>query len=355
MTSEEPLLQLPVAVVRRWKRYGHDRAYVQVDGVQIGYRDLVSSVVHCDLPEHRPLIEHATASMAAGPASDARPALARPAGAAPAPSPAPMAAPMTSPAPVAAPVTAPMTGPAPVAAPAPAAPAPAPAATVGQRALLPDQDLALTRAGASARSQADALRQAAPVRTMLGRVLGLKTDERAWRIGADAEETVAQHLTRLGPGWHVLHAVPVGNKGSDIDHVVVGPPGVFTVNTKNHPNANVWVRGDTFKVNGHNQRYIPHSRFEAGRAARLLSAAARLDVEVRGVIAVVGAQQGFTVKEQPHDGAVTVVTGAMLQAYLRSLPVVLGTPSIELLYACARHLATWQPKTVQWLPLDPPQ
>lgn len=340
MTSHELRQESPlVVVVQRWKRYGHDRAYVKVDGVQIGYRDMVSSVVHCALPEHRSLIEHATASLASGPASGAPPAPARQAEAAPETSPTP-----TPPMPASLASERPMP-----ASPAPMRPAPAAPAA---RALLPDQDLALVRAGAAARSQAVALRQAAPVRTMLSRMLGVKTDERAWRIGADAEEAIAQHLTRLGPGWHVLHAVPVGDRGSDIDHVVIGPPGVFTVNTKNHPNANVWVRGDTFKVNGHNQRYIHNSRFEARRAAGLLSAAARLDVEVRGVIAVLGAQQGFTVKEQPKDGAVTVVTGKSLGPYLTSLPAALGIPSIEWVYACARHLATWQPKTVQWLPFD---
>jgi hypothetical protein len=330
MTSHELRQESPlVVVVQRWKRYGHDRAYVKVDGVQIGYRDLVSSVVHCALPEHRSLIEHATASLAGGPASGAPPtASERPMPVSPA-SERPMASPASE---------------RPMASPAPAATA--------ARALLPDQDLALVRAGSAVRSQAVALRQAAPVRTMLSRMRGVKTDERAWRIGADAEEAVAQHLTRLGPGWHVLHAVPVGDRGSDIDHVVIGPPGVFTVNTKNRPNANVWVRGDTFKVNGRNQRYIHYSRFEARRAAGLLSAAARFDVEVRGVIAVLGAQQGFAVKEQPKDGAVTVVTGKSLGPYLTSLPAALGTPSIEWLYACARHLATWQPRTVQWLPFD---
>ncbi|MBG6212216.1 hypothetical protein RCH23_000129 [Cryobacterium sp. CAN_C3] len=41
-------------------------------------------------------------------------------------------------------------------------------------------------------------------------------------------------LSKLGPEWTVLHAVPVGSGSSDIDHVVIGPAGVFTINTKNH-------------------------------------------------------------------------------------------------------------------------
>jgi hypothetical protein len=59
------------------------------------------------------------------------------------------------------------------------------------------EDLAQRRAGAMAREQALALKQAAPVRTFVARVLGVHTEERAWRIGADGEEMVAAQLAKL--------------------------------------------------------------------------------------------------------------------------------------------------------------
>lgn len=98
-------------------------------------------------------------------------------------------------------------------------------------------DLALNRPGAAASDQAIARRKAAPVRTMLGRLLGVHTEERAWRIGADGEQAVAKCLDRLGEGWHVLHAVQVGDQGSDIDHIAIGPGGVFTINASTTPAA----------------------------------------------------------------------------------------------------------------------
>ena len=39
-------------------------------------------------------------------------------------------------------------------------------------------------------------------------------------------------ITQVGRKWHVIHSVP-SEKGADIDHVVIGPAGVFTLNTKN--------------------------------------------------------------------------------------------------------------------------
>lgn len=168
----------------------------------------------------------------------------------------------------------------------------------------------------------------------------------AWDIDTSAE--VAQPLHALDPDWQVLHSIPAGKNGSTIDHLAIGPAGVFTIDVADHPNAAVWVCGDMFKVDRKNQRYVRNSRLEAQRMAKLLSARARFDVDVHGLVAVVGARGGFTVKEQPADGTVTVLTRATLAAHLRSLPVVLGTASIARIHEAARDLANWKPKTVEW-------
>jgi hypothetical protein len=76
--------------------------------------------------------------------------------------------------------------------------------------------------------------------TALVRALDINSDERAWRVGAKAEESIGSRLDKLVEhGWHVLHAVPIGSKGSDIDHLLIGPGGVWTVNTKNHPGKRI--------------------------------------------------------------------------------------------------------------------
>jgi Nuclease-related domain len=214
--------------------------------------------------------------------------------------------------------------------------------------LLPDRDLALNQPGAAARCAPVAPSEAASAPTFLSRAFGKKTDDRTSKAGADAELEIAELLRALDGRWRVLHAIPVGNRGSDIDHIAIGPAGVFTINAKHHPDAKVWVGGDTFKVNGRNQRYVRNSRHEAARAAKLLTARAQFDVDVRAIIAVVGAQHGLMVKEQPADGVVTVVTAPMLVKHLEALPNVLGAPSRDRIYDVARHLATWQPKNVSW-------
>jgi Nuclease-related domain len=204
-----------------------------------------------------------------------------------------------------------------------------------------DRDLADQRAGALARKQAVALRSQAPVRTAVARLFGVHTDERAWRIGADGEEMVAARLQKLAgkdSRWHFLHSVPVGSSGSDIDHVVIGPGGVYTLNAKHHPDAKIWVGGDTVMVNGQRQPYVRNSRFEAQRTSKLLSAACGFPVPAVGVVVPVGASE-VTIKSPPRD--VFVVNRRALDAWLRRRAEVLDSSTIEAVFDAARRPATW--------------
>ena len=52
--------------------------------------------------------------------------------------------------------------------------------------------------------------------------------------GATAEEHVGGLLDALDPtAWRVIHDASFGH--GNVDHILIGPPGVFTVETKSHP------------------------------------------------------------------------------------------------------------------------
>jgi hypothetical protein len=52
--------------------------------------------------------------------------------------------------------------------------------------------------------------------------------------GATGEEQVGDLLDSLdGDGWHVIHDASLGR--GNVDHILMGPAGVFTVETKSHP------------------------------------------------------------------------------------------------------------------------
>jgi hypothetical protein len=205
------------------------------------------------------------------------------------------------------------------------------------------EDLADRRPGDAAREQARLAREAAPVRSVLTRLLQVHTAERAWRLGAEGEVLVAAQLLKLGKRdsrWHVLHSLPVGDNGADIDHLVIGPGGVFALNAKHHPRARIWVGGDVLMVNGSRQPYVRNSRHEVARAGRLLTAACGFPVTVTGVVVPVNADD-ITIKRSPGD--VHVVNRRRLRRWLRRQPEVLDGATADAIFGQARRATTWRP------------
>ena len=171
--------------------------------------------------------------------------------------------------------------------------------------------------------------------------MGVHTSERAWRLGGAGEIRVGKSLGKLSKRddrWRSLHAIPVGRKGADIDHLVIGPGGVFVLNAKHHPDARIWVAGDTVMVNGVRRPYIRNSRHEASRASRLLTAACGFPVAVTGVVVPVKART-VTLKQSPAD--VHVLNRRQLTRWLPRQPEILDRPTVEAIFEQARRPATW--------------
>lgn len=202
-------------------------------------------------------------------------------------------------------------------------------------------DLAQSLPAQAVRTQAITEQHAKPVVTWFARVLGVHTDEAAWRMGEKGEELVAKELSHLPEGWHTLHSIQVGDRGSDIDHLVIGRGGIFSLNTKHHKNASIWVAGNTFMVNGQKQPYLRNSRHEAQRAARILSVASGIPVTVKGVVVVVNAGS-FTIRERPVD--VEVLYRRQLRNWLQQQRWVLDQATVERIFDAARRSSTWSGK-----------
>jgi hypothetical protein len=145
-------------------------------------------------------------------------------------------------------------------------------------------------------------------------------DAVAWRRGAAGERRTARLLDPLERhGWAVLHDLAVPASRANIDHLVIGPGGVFVVDSKHYrgrlrldPSGRLW-----------HGRYslAPALRavdFEADQAARVLTDP---DVVVVPIVAVHGAQVPWG--KVVIDG-VPVVPARRLPSMLRQLPAVLG-------------------------------
>jgi hypothetical protein len=203
-------------------------------------------------------------------------------------------------------------------------------------------DLARNKPGAAARARGRQLRREHVLRTAAADLLGIRTAARSFAIGARGERVVGRKLERWAAryGWQVLHAVPVGQHGTDIDHVVIAVFGVVTINTKVTGTA-VWVGEYGMTVGGNKVDYVRKSRAEADRARKLLARAVGAAVPVQSAIVFVGARRFTVVRRGPPDVAV-LRSPAALRRWLRTRPPALEPGEVEILYQAARQPGSWQ-------------
>ncbi|GAB3260284.1 hypothetical protein GCM10027425_23350 [Alteromonas gracilis] len=144
----------------------------------------------------------------------------------------------------------------------------------------------------------------------------------AFAHGAEGEERTAQTLAALGAGWTVWHDLHwPGRSRANIDHLVIGPGGVFVVDSK-HWSGTVTVIADRVRQNGRVRETEVAAVGEASLAvARLVPAYAD---SVLGVLCLV--------REEPVRGRsrdVLMCSTATLVEMLESRPARLTAYDIE--------------------------
>jgi hypothetical protein len=204
-------------------------------------------------------------------------------------------------------------------------------------------DLATRRAGTVPARRARQLQIGNPVLRWLARAAGIRTRDQAWRIGAIGEVKVGARLDRLRRhGWRVLHSVPLG-RGGDIDHLIIGPRGVFTANTKHHRDARVNVGRSVVFVRGYPVTHIGKSLREASRVQAALSAALGRTVTVEPLVIIHGASVSGWLMRRPRGVKVLPTWAATW--WLRMPGHRSGhlrRDEIGVLYAAARTPVTWR-------------
>jgi len=203
-------------------------------------------------------------------------------------------------------------------------------------------DLASNSPGEAARSRSRELWAERPVLVTAAWLLGIRTQAVSFAVGARGERVVGRKLNRWAARyrWHVLHAVPVGRAGADIDHVVIGRFGVVTVNTK-VTGSSVWVGEYGMKIGRVTVDYLRKSRAEAHRTRRLLGRAAGCDVPVQPAIVFVGARR-FTIRRGGPADVAVLRSPRGLRRWLRRQPQLLDDGQMDALYEVARHPSAWQ-------------
>ncbi|MGW2302041.1 nuclease-related domain-containing protein [Streptomyces sp. NPDC001809] len=296
--------------VNPWKRHGRDRLYVNLpDGTAVAWADRASRTVTIKLQEHQKealalLRQHLGDDLSVGPGPEAA----------------------SAPPPV------------------PSAPKPAPSGRKqhSQRsAPLPplsvSEDLARNRPGAKLLGLI-AERGPSTTQRLRAKLLRQSSEWDNWYTGLGGERRVGRELERLSSlGWRTLHGIEKSN-GGDIDHLLIGPGGVFNINTKTHKNAAVWVGDAMTKVNGGQPHpYGAASKTESDYVRRVLQRHCDFDVPVAPVLVFVGiaslhraaTQNSIRVYQEREVSALGPLTGKL-------------TPEqVEAVYAVARHRRAW--------------
>jgi hypothetical protein len=154
------------------------------------------------------------------------------------------------------------------------------------------------------------------------------TQARAWQRGAKGERHTARLLDRLGrDGYVVFHDLAIPDSPANLDHLVLGPSGVFVIDSKQ------W----TGQVHQSSDGLIWHNHYRLDRTLATLRWQAEtlghlLGVPVAPLVCVHGAHvQGGGLRAQ----GVAVVPATLLRSALGHDQVV-SDADVELLAAIAR-------------------
>lgn len=211
------------------------------------------------------------------------------------------------------------------------------------------EDLALHRPGHGL------LEQAATARAEQG-----PGADRPYRLRADGQHAVAEAVAKLtrpsglrrgrGARWRILHSVPMAFAEGDVvlDHVLIGPPGIFVIEVENVPGGRVVLENQTLDLgNGTVLELDRRRRIGAEAAARVSEALARaagatetLDPPaVHPVVAVVGA----ILSGAGRPRGVTVTRAGQLPRLLTAFGTSLSDLAVAQTHEVARRSATWSP------------
>lgn len=181
-------------------------------------------------------------------------------------------------------------------------------------------------------------------RSAAARIFGrspLHPDARGWYRGALGEVEVVGEFALLGKEWTVLHAIPLRSSASEIDHLAIGPGGVYAITTRNLTGRRVIVRGGSLRIDGSPTDHLREARDEAERAAKALGKALDCPAEVRPVIVVIG-----PASTSRRPASVTVLESSEVAGWLVSQPAVHSDAAVARIAEAAQRRTTWRDCTL---------
>ncbi len=210
------------------------------------------------------------------------------------------------------------------------APSPWPAPTLDDLVLADEVQPTQTTLPPDKPAGANATRHAVTALLSTAKRLSSRT-ERAEHGAMKEEQRISLELDDLPAGWFVLHSLDIDPDGDarHVDHVAIGPGGMFMIYVEHQPGAKVWISEHTVTINGRDSDHLRQARFEARRASGRLTEACGRDVTVQSVLMLIGAA---TMQTLSRPAEVHVRTQHDIRDWLCKQPVRLDADTVRAVY-----------------------
>ncbi len=149
----------------------------------------------------------------------------------------------------------------------------------------------------------------------------------AWATGAEGEERTADSLDPLATeGYVIFHDRKIPMSRANIDHLVIGPTGVFVVETKNVA-GDLRVRGDEVRIGGRRVALVDEVRGEVEAAWNAVAPV--LAPKGLNVVPIVCAHRADLPFFRRSVADIRIVSGRGLTRYIRDQPPVLSADEVQ--------------------------
>ncbi|GLV53044.1 hypothetical protein TBS_36040 [Thermobispora bispora] len=161
----------------------------------------------------------------------------------------------------------------------------------------------------------------------------------AWRRASSAERRTEHQLRRLErKGYRTLHARAIPNSDAQIDHLVIGPTGVYAVDSEK------WDRRLPVRAQGHRKLFhgpfnkkdrLNEARWEAQQASELISRELGREITVIPSLAIYGPPvpwRTLTIRD------VDVFSGGFVRKWITKRERSLTADEIDAIYRAAERV-----------------
>jgi hypothetical protein len=168
-----------------------------------------------------------------------------------------------------------------------------------------------------------------------------------YKLGRDGERAIGQHLeTLIGKGYHVFHDLI--DDGFNLDHIVIGPAGAFTIETKTwrkpeKGKAIIDYDGEKIYMNGFSPTRNPIIQAKAQKKwlQMLIVKTSGVKIEVKPVVVY----PGWFINGTQKDSEVWVLEPKALLKYINKEKQKLSQKdSDQIAFQISRHLRAKEAK-----------